>query len=168
MEPEVLKMYAKHYQTGEAIPEALIEKILAQKTFNQGFITTELLAASILDMNLHNLTSTEGLDVVAYEKEAMDQLGLIGEIAPRYRTTYFNHIVGGYAAGYYSYSWANVLDNDAYEAFVEHGIFDKETAMKFRNEVLAKGDSDDPMTLYKNFRGAEPQLEPMLKNRGMK
>ena len=168
MEPEVLKMYAKHYQTGEAIPEALIEKILAQKTFNQGFITTELLAASILDMNLHNLTSTEGLDVVAYEKEAMDKLGLISEIAPRYRTTYFNHIVGGYAAGYYSYSWANVLDNDAYEAFVEKGIFDKETAMSFRNEVLAKGDSDDPMTLYKNFRGQEPQLEPMLKNRGMK
>ena len=168
MEPEVLKMYAKHYQTGEAIPDALIEKILAQKTFNQGFITTELLAAAILDMNLHNLTSTEGLDVVAYEKEAMDKLGLISEIAPRYRTTYFNHIVGGYAAGYYSYSWANVLDNDAYEAFVEKGIFDKETAMRFRNEVLAKGDSDDPMTLYKNFRGQEPQLEPMLKNRGMK
>ena len=168
MEPEVLKMYAKHYQTGEAIPDALIEKILAQKTFNQGFITTELLAAAILDMNLHNLTCTEGLDVVAYEKEAMDKLGLISEIAPRYRTTYFNHIVGGYAAGYYSYSWANVLDNDAYEAFVEKGIFDKETAMSFRNEVLAKGDSDDPMTLYKNFRGQEPQLEPMLKNRGMK
>ena len=168
MEPEVLKMYAKHYQTGEAIPDALIEKILAQKTFNQGFITTELLAAAILDMNLHNLTSTEGLDVVAYEKEAMDKLGLISEIAPRYRTTYFNHIVGGYAAGYYSYSRANVLDNDAYEAFVEKGIFDKETAMRFRNEVLAKGDSDDPMTLYKNFRGQEPQLEPMLKNRGMK
>ena len=168
MEPEVLKLYAKHYQTGEAIPDALIEKILAQKTFNQGFITTELLAAAILDMNLHNLTSTEGLDVVAYEKEAMDKLGLISEIAPRYRTTYFNHIVGGYAAGYYSYSWANVLDNDAYEAFVEKGIFDKETAMRFRNEVLAKGDSDDPMTLYKNFRGQEPQLEPMLKNRGMK
>lgn len=167
-EPEVLKMYAKHYQTGEVIPDSLIEKILKQKTFNQGFMTTELLAAAILDMNLHNLTNTQGVDVVAYEKEAMDQLGLISQIAPRYRTTYFNHIIGGYAAGYYSYLWANVLDNDAFEAFKEHGIFDKQTAELFRQNVLEKGDSEDPMTLYKNFRGAEPQLDPMLKNRGMK
>lgn len=167
-EPEVLKMYAKHYQTGEVIPDSLIEKILKQKTFNQGFMTTELLAAAILDMNLHNLTNTQGVDVVAYEKEAMDQLGLISQIAPRYRTTYFNHIIGGYAAGYYSYLWANVLDNDAFEAFKEHGIFDKQTADLFRQNVLEKGDSEDPMTLYKNFRGAEPQLDPMLKNRGMK
>lgn len=167
-EPEVLKMYAKHYQTGETIPDSLIEKILNQKTFNQGFMTTELLAAAILDMNLHNLTDTKNLDVLAYEKEAMDQLNLIPEIAPRYRTTYFNHIIGGYAAGYYSYLWANVLDNDAFEAFKEHGIFDKKTADLFRYNVLEKGNSEDPMTLYKNFRGAEPQLEPMLKNRGMK
>ena len=167
-EPEVLKMYAKHYQTGETIPDSLIEKILNQKTFNQGFMTTELLAAAILDMNLHNLTDTQNLDVLVYEKEAMDKLGLIPEIAPRYRTTYFNHIIGGYAAGYYSYLWANVLDNDAFEAFKEHGIFDKKTADLFRNNVLEKGNSEDPMTLYKNFRGTEPQLEPMLKNRGMK
>ncbi|WP_195667374.1 M3 family metallopeptidase [Bacteroides intestinalis] len=167
-EPEVLKMYAKHYQTGETIPDSLIEKILNQKTFNQGFMTTELLAAAILDMNLHNLTDTKNLDVLAYEKEAMNQLNLIPEIAPRYRTTYFNHIIGGYAAGYYSYLWANVLDNDAFEAFKEHGIFDKKTADLFRYNVLEKGNSEDPMTLYKNFRGAEPQLEPMLKNRGMK
>lgn len=167
-EPEVLKMYAKHYQTGEVMPDALIEKVLQQKTFNQGFITTELLAAAILDMNLHNLTSTEGLDVLAYEKEAMDKLGLIPQIAPRYRTTYFNHIIGGYSAGYYSYSWANVLDNDAFEAFKENGIFDPETANSFRSNILEKGDSEDPMTLYKNFRGQEPQLEPMLKNRGLK
>ena len=167
-EPEVLKMHAKHYQTGETIPDSLIEKILNQKTFNQGFMTTELLAAAILDMNLHNLTDTQNLDVLAYEKEAMDKLGLIPEIAPRYRTTYFNHIIGGYAAGYYSYLWANVLDNDAFEAFKEHGIFDKKTADLFRNNVLEKGNSEDPMTLYKNFRGTEPQLEPMLKNRGMK
>lgn len=167
-EPEVLKMYATHYQTGEVMPDALIEKVLQQKTFNQGFITTELLAAAILDMNLHNLTSTEGLDVLAYEKEAMDKLGLIPQIAPRYRTTYFNHIIGGYSAGYYSYSWANVLDNDAFEAFKENGIFDPETANSFRSNILEKGDSDDPMTLYKNFRGQEPQLEPMLKNRGLK
>lgn len=167
-QPEVLKMYAKHYQTGETIPDSLIEKILKQKTFNQGFMTTELLAAAILDMNLHNLTDARDIDVTAYEKEAMKQLGLIPEIAPRYRTTYFNHIVGGYAAGYYSYLWANVLDNDAFEAFKEHGIFDKATADLFRHNVLEKGDSEDPMTLYKKFRGAEPRLEPMLKNRGMK
>ena len=167
-EPEVLKMYAKHYQTGETIPDSLIEKILNQKTFNQGFMTTELLAAAILDMNMHHPTDTKNLDVLAYEKEAMNQLNLIPEIAPRYRTTYFNHIIGGYAAGYYSYLWANVLDNDAFEAFKEHGIFDKKTADLFRYNVLEKGNSEDPMTLYKNFRGAEPQLEPMLKNRGMK
>ncbi|MBC8592984.1 M3 family metallopeptidase [Oscillospiraceae bacterium N12] len=166
-EPEVLKMYAKHYQTGEVIPDSLINKILAQKTFNQGFMTTELLAAAILDMNLHNLTEVNNLDVVAYEKEAMNKLGLIPEIAPRYCTTNFTHIIGGYAAGYYGYLWANVLDNDAFEAFKEHGIFDKTTADLFRQNVLEKGDSEDPMVLYKNFRGAEPQLEPLLKNRGM-
>ena len=167
-EPQVLKMYARHYQTGNTIPDELIEKIRKQKTFNQGFITTELMAAAILDMNLHNLTDTQGLDVVAYEKEAMDKLGLIPQIAPRYRTTYFSHIIGGYAAGYYSYLWANVLDSDAFEAFKEHGIFDPNTASLFRRNILERGDSEEAMTLYRNFRGAEPQLEPMLKNRGMK
>ena len=167
-EPEVLKMYAKHYQTGEVIPDEIIEKILQQKTFNQGFMTTELLAAAILDMNLHTMTDVKNLDMLAFEKEAMDKLNLIPEIAPRYRVTYFNHIIGGYAAGYYSYLWANVLDNDAFEAFKEHGIFDKNTADLFRHNVLEKGDSEDPMVLYKNFRGAEPSLEPLLKNRGMK
>jgi peptidyl-dipeptidase Dcp len=167
-EPEVLKMYAKHYKTGESMPDSLINKLLKQKTFNQGFMTTELLAAAILDMNLHNLKDVKGLDVVAYEAEAMNKLGLITEIAPRYRTTYFNHIIGGYAAGYYSYLWANVLDSDAFEAFKEHGIFDQKTASLFRSNVLEKGNSEDPMTLYKNFRGAEPKLDAMLKNRGMK
>ena len=167
-EPEVLKMYARHYQTGELIPDELIEKIENQATFNQGFITTELMAAAILDMNLHTLTNTDNLDVVAYEKEAMDKLGLIPAIAPRYRTTYFNHIVGGYAAGYYSYLWANVLDNDAFEAFKEKGIFDATTAHLYRTNILEKGDSEDPMVLYKHFRGSEPQLLPLLKNRGMK
>lgn len=113
-EPEVLKMYAKHYQTGEVIPDEIIEKILQQKTFNQGFMTTELLAAAILDMNLHTMTDVKNLDMLAFEKEAMNKLNLIPEIAPRYRVTYFNHIIGGYAAGYYSYLWANVLDNDAF------------------------------------------------------
>lgn len=166
-EPEVLKMYAKHYQTGEVMPDSLIEKIRNQGTFNQGFMTTELLAAAILDMELHNLKNTDNLDVVAFEKSVMDGLGLIPEIAPRYRATYFNHIVGGYAAGYYSYLWANVLDADAFEAFKEKGLFDQATAAAFRKNVLEKGNSEDPMILYKNFRGAEPQLEPMLKNRGL-
>ena len=167
-EPEVLKMYARHYQTGEVIPDELIEKIQNQATFNQGFMTTELLAAAILDMNLHTLKDTDNLDVIAYEQDAMNRLGLINAIAPRYRTTYFNHIVGGYAAGYYSYLWANVLDSDAFQAFVENGLFDKTTAQLYRSNVLEKGGSEDPMILYKNFRGREPQLEPMLKNRGMK
>lgn len=165
--PEVLKLYAKHYQTGEAIPDELINKIINQKTFNQGFMTTELLAAAILDMNLHNLTDAGNLDVIAFEKQAMDKIGLIPEIAPRYRVTYFNHIIGGYAAGYYSYLWANVLDADAFEAFKENGLFDQKTASAFRSNILEKGDSEDPMVLYKKFRGAEPKLEPMLKNRGM-
>ena len=131
-------------------------------------MTTELRAAAILDMNLHTLTSAENLDVLAYEEDAKNQLGLIAAIAPRYRTTYFNHIVGGYAAGYYSYLWANVLDSDAFEAFKENGLFDPNTALLYRSNVLERGDSEDPMVLYKNFRGTEPQLEPMLKNRGMK
>lgn len=167
-QPEVLKSYAKHYQTGEVIPDALIEKILNQQTFNQGFTTTELLASAFLDMNLHNLTSADNFDPVAFEKKAMDDIGLMPEIAPRHRVTYFNHIIGGYAAGYYSYLWANVLDADAFEAFKENGIFDQKTAKLFRSNVLEKGGSEDPMVLYVNFRGAEPQLDAMLKNRGMK
>jgi peptidyl-dipeptidase Dcp len=168
MEPEVMKTFAKHYQTGEVIPDSLIAKILKQTTFNQGFQMGELIAAAILDMDLHNLTSVEGINVQEFEKQAMDKIGLIPEIAPRYRVTYFNHIIGGYAAGYYSYLWANVLDNDAFEAFREHGLFDQETAMAFRHNILEKGDTEDPMTLYKNFRGAEPSIEPMLKNLGLK
>jgi peptidyl-dipeptidase Dcp len=166
--PEALKMYAHHYKTGEVIPDSLINKILKQKTFNQGFITTELLAASLLDMELHNLKSMSGYDVLGFEKKAMEQLGLISAIDPRYRTTYFNHIVGGYDAGYYSYIWSNVLDCDAFEVFKEKGIFDKTTANRFRHCLLERGDSDDPMTLYKEFRGSEPQLDPLLEDRGMK
>jgi len=135
--------------------------------FNQGFMTTELLAAAILDMELHNMKDAKDLDIIGFEKKAMDKIGLIPEIAPRYRCTYFNHIIGGYAAGYYSYLWANVLDSDAFEAFKENGIFDKKTADAFRMNVLEKGGSEDPMELYKKFRGAEPKLEPMLKNRGL-
>lgn len=168
VEPEVLKVYARHYQTREVISDELIAKIQAQSLFNQGFVTTELLAAALLDMELHNLTDTSNLDVVAFEKATMDKLGLIPEIAPRYRATYFSHIIGGYAAGYYSYLWAEVLDTDAFEAFKEHGLFDKNTAQSFRKNILEKGGTEDPMVLYKQFRGAEPSLEPLLKNRGMK
>lgn len=166
--PEVLRMYAHHYKTGEVIPDSLITKILNQKTFNQGFIVTELLAASILDMDLHSQTSLDGYDPVKFEKKAMSDLGLISSIDPRYGTTYFNHIMGGYDAGYYGYMWANVLDCDAFEVFEEKGIFDKETANRFRRCLLERGDSDDPMTLYKNFRGSEPHLDALLKDRGMK
>lgn len=168
VEPEVLKMYAKHYQTREAIPDSLIAKIENQALFNQGFMTTELLAAAILDMEMHCLTTMEGFDVLQFEKQLMDKLGLIPQIAPRYRSTYFNHIMGGYAAGYYSYIWAERLDTDAFEAFKEHGLFDQATATSFRKNILEKGGSDDPMKLYVAFRGAEPGLEPLLETRGLK
>lgn len=168
VEPEVLKMYAKHYQTREAIPDSLIAKIENQALFNQGFMTTELLAAAILDMEMHCLTTMEGFDVLQFEKQLMDKLGLIPQIAPRYRSTYFNHIMGGYAAGYYSYIWAERLDTDAFEAFKEHGLFDQATATSFRKNILEKGGSDDPMKLYVTFRGAEPSLDALLKARGLK
>ncbi|MGL5261418.1 MAG: M3 family metallopeptidase, partial [Bacteroides sp.] len=168
LEKDVLKSYARHYQTNEPISDELIEKIQKQVTFNEGFRVTELLAAAILDMNLHNLTEiSDDLDVVEFENQAMSKLGLIEQIPPRYRTTYFKHIVGGYAAGYYSYLWANVLDADAFEAFKENGIFDAETARKFKENILEKGNSEDPMTLYVKFRGHEPKLEPMLRDRGL-
>ena len=168
VEPEVLKMYAKHYQTREVIPDSLIAKIENQALFNQGFMTTELLAAAILDMEMHCLTTMEGFDVLQFEKQLMDKLGLIPQIAPRYRSTYFNHIMGGYAAGYYSYIWAERLDTDAFEAFKERGLFDQATATSFRKNILEKGGSDDPMKLYVTFRGAEPSLDALLKTRGLK
>ncbi len=166
---EVLTGYAKHYLTGEVIPDELVEKILAARTFNQGFMTTELCAASILDMKWHELSSVEGIDIEAFEAKACKEMGLIDEIIPRYRTTYFNHIFNsGYSAGYYSYLWAEVLDKDAFELFKEKGIFDHETAMSFRHNILEKGGSEEPMTLYKQFRGAEPDPEALLRARGLK
>ncbi|MBC7124710.1 MAG: M3 family metallopeptidase [Bacteroidales bacterium] len=171
---QYLKEYARHYQTGEPMPDELINKIEASGHFNQGFATTEYLAASILDMDYHTLTADKAKieDVVAFEKASMDKIGLIPEIWPRYRSTYFAHIfsdVMGYSSGYYSYIWAEVLDSDAFEAFVESGdIFNKEIAGKFRTCVLEKGGSKDAMELYKDFRGKEPSIEPLLKNRGLK
>ncbi len=166
---EVLTGYAKHYETGEVIPDELVEKILAARTFNQGFMTTELCAASILDMKWHELQSVEDVDIEAFEKQACQEMGLIDEIIPRYRTTYFNHIFNsGYSAGYYSYLWAEVLDKDAFELFKEKGIFDPATAMSFRKNILEKGGSEEPMVLYKRFRGAEPDPDALLRARGLK
>ena len=165
---EVLAGYARHYETGEVIPDSLVAKIEAAANFNQGFMTTELAAASILDMKWHELTSAEGLDPMAFEAAACKEMGLIDEIIPRYRSTYFAHIFsGGYSAGYYSYLWAEVLDKDAFELFMQKGIFDKETAMSFRKNVLEMGGSDEPMDLYRRFRGADPDAGALLRGRGL-
>ncbi len=169
-EPEVLKMYAKHYKTGEAIPDKLIEKIVKSGLFNQGFETVEYLAASILDLDYHKLASPAKVEAVAFEKEAMVKAGLITEILPRYRSTYFAHIFsGGYAAGYYVYMWAAVLDADAFDYFRQSGnIFNPELAAKFRKNCLAESGDDEGMVQYKKFRGQEPSLDPLLKRRGLK
>ena len=150
------------------IPDSLVNKILAAETFNQGFMTTELAAASILDLKWHMLDSVEGLDPMQFEADACRQMGLIDEIIPRYRSTYFAHIFsGGYSAGYYSYLWAEVLDKDAFELFKEKGIFDEDTAMSFRSNVLEKGGSDEPMDLYRRFRGADPDPKALIRARGL-
>jgi peptidyl-dipeptidase Dcp len=167
--PEVLNHYAKHYQTGEPMPKELIEKIEKAEKFNQGFATTEYLAASYLDMDWHTQTKVQTWDVNAFEKNAMQKIHLMNEIVPRYRSTYFLHIFSGdsYASGYYSYVWAEVLDADAFEAFKEHGLFDKTTASAFRTNVLELGGTEDAMELYKKFRGAEPKIEPLLNRKGL-
>ena len=169
-EPQVLKMYAKHYITGEVIPDALMKKLQDSRKFNQGFATTEYLAAAILDLKWHTLTTSELQNTAAFEKKAMDEIGLISEILPRYKSTYFNHVFsGGYSAGYYAYIWAAVLDSDAFKAFKETGdIFNQEKAKLFREQVLSKGGTDDPMILYKNFRGQEPNIDALLEDRGLK
>ncbi|MDK2979042.1 MAG: peptidyl-dipeptidase Dcp [Bacteroidales bacterium] len=167
-EKEVLKMYAKHYKTGEVIPDELIDKLHASANFNQGFALTEVLAASLLDMKFHTMTEENpDLNVMEFEKEYLNSIGLIPEIYSRYRSTYFNHIMGGYDAGYYSYTWANVLDEDAFEAFKENGIFDQETAQSFRENVLAKNGIKDAMEMYVAFRGREPKIDALLKNLGI-
>lgn len=169
-EPEVLNVYAKHYQTGEIIPQAIVDKIIKSGKYGQGFATTEYLAASLLDMDYHILKEIPSdFSVESFEANAMNSRGLIRQIPPRYRSTYFGHTMeGGYTAGYYSYIWAEVLDCDAYEAFKETGnIFNPEVATKFRTDVLAPGRIDEAMDMYKNFRGKEPGIEPLLKNRGL-
>jgi len=168
-EPEVLKMYAKHYETGEVIPQELIDKLKKAKHFNQGFVTVEYLAASFLDMDWHTLTEAKELDAHEFETQSLNKIGLIPEIIVRYKSPYFNHIFsGGYSSGYYSYIWAEVLDADAFEAFKETSLFDQKTAQAFRENVIERGGTEDPMVLYKRFRGAEPKVESLLKKRGLK
>jgi peptidyl-dipeptidase Dcp len=170
-EPEMLKEYAKHYQTGEIIPNALVERLIQSGKYGQGFVTTEYVAASLLDMDFHTMKEIPAdFDVMAFEAQTLGQRGLLSQIPSRYRTTYFNHTMGGgYTAGYYSYLWSEVLDADAFEAFKETGnIFNTEVAEKFRNYVLKPGAIDDAMDMYVNFRGKEPNIEPLLKNRGLK
>jgi len=167
-EPEVMKMYARHYETGEVIPDELIQKIQNTGHFNQGFTTGEYLAASFLDMDWHTLETVEAQDAAAFEKASMEKIKLIPEIVSRYRSTYFSHIfAGGYSSGYYAYIWAAVLDSDAFEAFKENGLFDQATAQSFRDNVISRGNTDDPMTLYKKFRGREPKVDALLKKRGL-
>ena len=169
MEPEVLKSYARHVETNQPIPDELIEKLKASQTFNQGFSTTEYLAACYLDMAWHKEAGAGDGAVDDFEQAAMDQIGKIGMVDPRYKSSYFQHIFTGdhYSAGYYVYMWAEVLDADGYEAFRERGIFDAATAKSFRENILEKGGTVDPMTLYKTFRGREPEVQPLLKNRGL-
>jgi peptidyl-dipeptidase Dcp len=170
LEPEVLKVYAKHYQTGEIIPAELIEKLDKASKFNTGFTTVEYLAAALLDMEYHSLTEPIEPDIRDFENNAMKKYGLIPEIKPRYRSTYFNHIwSSGYAAGYYSYIWCEILDADAFQAFKETGnIFNKDVAARFEREILSKGGSRDPIDMYIAFRGKEPGIEALLINRGLK
>lgn len=168
-EPEVMKMYAKHYQTGEIIPDELIHKIEASGTYGQGFINTELIAASLLDMSYHTITAATEITLPEFEDAAMGKIGLIPEIISRYKSTYFKHIFsGGYSSGYYGYTWAAVLDSDAFQAFKETSLFDAATAKSYRENILEKGNTEDPMTLYVRFRGHEPSIEPLLTKRGLK
>lgn len=166
-EPEVLKTYAFHYETGEVIPDELIEKINKASAFNQGFVTTELLSASILDMDFHELTSAEGLDVNAFEAESLKKMGMVDEIIVRYRPTFYNHIfTTGYEAGYYSYTWSAVLDADAFAAFKETGdLFEAETAKRFRH-LLEQGGTRDAQELYLEFRGKEADPKYLLIRKG--
>lgn len=170
MQPEMLKLYAYHYKTGELIPDNLVEKIQKSAQFNQGFMTTEYLAASILDMDFHTAPDASKINIQEFEKASMDRIGLIDAIIPRYKSNYFAHAFSGegYAAGYYVYIWAAVLDSDAFDAFAEKGLFNRELGQSFRDNILSRGGSDDPMKLYVNFRGAKPSVEPLLKKRGLK
>ncbi|MCD4680537.1 MAG: M3 family metallopeptidase, partial [Bacteroidales bacterium] len=168
-QPEVIKEYGKHYETGEVIPDELLEKIQKSLIFNAGFNTVEYIAASVLDLDWHGLQKPTTIDVLTFEKESMDRIDLMEEILPRYRSTYFAHIIGGYAAGYYVYLWAEVLDSDAFQAFVESGdLFNKDIAASFRKNILSEGGTDEGMVQYDKFRGKEPSIDALLEKRGLK
>lgn len=164
---DVIRLWAKHFKTGAVIPDALVDKIHNSSLFNQGFASTEYIAASMLDMALHMVTDTKEIDVEKFENNFFTKEGLIPEIDSRYKSTYFTHIMGGYDAGYYGYIWSTVLDNDAFEAFQEKGVFDKATANAFLINILEKDGVADPQQMYFNFRGREAKIEPLLKNRGL-
>lgn len=169
LEPEVLKVYAKHYKTGEVIPQSYIEKLEKSDLFEKVFESTETMAAALLDMDWHTITESHDYDVEKFEADSITKIKLIHEIIPRYRSTYFSHIFsGGYSSGYYSYIWAEVLDADAFRAFQETSLFDQNVAKAFRINILEKGGSAEPMTLYKRFRGAEPKIDPLLERNGFK
>jgi len=169
LQPELLKVYARHYKTGEVISDSLIAKLQAASTHNQGFMSTELAGAALLDLQFGKLNPTGPTDVKAFEKQVYDKLGMPSQVQFRYRSPYFRHIFGsdGYASGYYTYLWAAVLDNDGFDLFEEKGIFDPATAKSFRENVLEKGGSEDPMELYVKFRGKEPSVDALLRNRGL-
>jgi len=165
--PDVIKSYARHYQTGEPIPDELLAKVKRAGLFNLGFATVEYMAACYLDMDWHTLSDPAECDPLAFEADSMKRIGLIPEIVVRYRSPYFRHIFsGGYEAGYYSYIWSEVLDADAFEAFKETSLFDPATALSFRTNILSKGGSEDPMVLYKRFRGREPKVDAVLRRKG--
>ena len=169
-DPEVLKQYAVHYRSNEVIPEYLVAKLRRSELFNQGFMTTELIAASLSDMDIHSITEYEPFDPMEFERKALtEKRGLIPQIEPRYRYPYFSHIFdGGYSAGYYFYTWAEVLDKDVFEAFRESGdLFNKRIADDFRRKILARGGSEDGMTMYRDFRGKDPDKRAMLRSRGL-
>jgi peptidyl-dipeptidase Dcp len=167
-EPEVLANFAKHYQTGEVIPQALVAKIQASGKFNQGFGTTEYLAAALLDMSWHSLETAELQDANSFEKNVLKEIGLIDQIAPRYKTGYYSHIfAGGYSSGYYGYIWSNIYDADTWLAFKENGIFDQKTAELYRKHVLESGGTDDPTIMYRRFRGQDPKVEALIERRGL-
>jgi peptidyl-dipeptidase Dcp len=169
-DPEFMKMYAFHYQTGEPIPQNLIDKLTKASTFNQGFENAEYVAAAILDMDWHTKPVDANTDVNAFEKATLDRIGLIEQIVPRYRTTNFGHIHStGYAAGYYVYRWAGVLDADAFMAFKESGdLFNKDLAENFRKYILAGNGKWEGMDAYKRFRGHEPSIDHFLMRSGLK
>ena len=169
MEPELLRTYARHYKTGEVIPDELIEKLQAASTHNQGFATAELAGAALLDLQYGKLNPDADIDVLEFEKQVADKLGMPAELTFRYRSPYFKHIFGsdGYASGYYTYLWAEVLDSDGFELFKEKGIFDPETARSFKTNILEAGGSADPMELYVRFRGHKPGVDALLRNRGL-